>query len=171
MLVKTRRSLVHQQGPARALPLCLVLAVAITITLPAWARKQAPPLPFEEVATTWVGLSTDEHYMVRLVLSGDGSGTGGYTFLDGEARVFRIAAWDYEGGRIEIEPVSPEGPPSWVGPMHGRILGTTMHLEASGDDWKIEVVLRREAEMAERWNRLKRKMQVGAAAPPLPPPA
>ena len=160
MLARMRWWLDRQRGRARAasLFLVIVMAIAATTAWPTWARKRGRPMPFEEVATTWVGLSADEQYLVRLVLQEDRTGAGGYTFLDEEPRTFRISSWHYDAGQIEIEPVPPAGPPSWVSPLQGSVLGVTMHLEASGDDWKVKIALRREAELQQRWNLLKRQM-------------
>lgn len=160
MLASAEPWLRRWRGRAGAASLILVIVVAIAASTawPTWARKRGLPMPFEEVATTWVGVSSDEHYLVRLVLEEDRTGAGGYTFLDEEPRTFRITSWNYDAGQIEIEPVPPEGPPSWVSPMQGSVLGVTMHLEASGDDWKVKITLRREAEMEQRWNLLKRQM-------------
>lgn len=116
-------------------------------------------MPFEEVATTWVGLSADERYLVRLVLREDRTGTGGYVFLDEEPRTFAISSWSYDAGQIEIEALPPSGAPSWVRPMAGSVLGVTMHLKASGKDWKVEFILRREEELEQRWNLLKQQME------------
>jgi len=161
MLNRDRRWLGGRRARVRVASAILVLlaTIAATTAWPTWARKRGRPMPFEEVATTWVGLSASEQYLVRLVLEEDRTGTGGYTFLDEEPRTFRISSWSYDAGRIEIEPVPPAGPPSWVSSMQGSILGLTMHLEASGDDWKINFVLRREAELEQRWNLLKRQME------------
>ena len=116
-------------------------------------------MAFDEVATTWVGISADEHYLVRLVLREDRTGSGGYAFLDEEPRIFRISSWAYDSGRIKIEAVPPSGPPSWVRPMEGAVLGVTMHLKASGRDWQVDLVLRREAELKQRWDLLKLEME------------
>jgi hypothetical protein len=115
-------------------------------------------MSFDAVATVWVGLSTNERYLVRLVLDEDRTGIGGFTYLDEEPRSFNISSWSYDAGQIEIEPVPLDDPPSWVGPMQGSVLGTTMHLEASGNNWIIKVVLRREAELEQRWKLLKQQM-------------
>jgi hypothetical protein len=45
--------------------------------------------------------------------------------------------------------------------MRGSILGVTMHLKASGDDWKVELVLRQEEELERRWLHLKGHMEGG----------
>lgn len=155
------RSAWRRRGPVHLTLLILVFAVGALIAMPSanWARKRGKPMPLEEVATTWVGLSTDEHYLVRLVLREDRTGTGGYVFLTEEPRTFRISSWSYDTGQINIEAVPPDGAPSWVRPMEGSVLGVTMHLKASGKDWKVELILRREAELEQRWNLLKQQME------------
>ena len=141
----------------RLILVVLVLALATVVT-ETWARKRARPMPREEVAQTWVGVSADEQYMLRLILSEDGTGSGGYIFLDEEPRTFRIPAWHYESGEINIEAVPPPGEPSWVRPMKGSVVGATMRLHAQGDDWKVDLALRRETELQQRWTRLQRTM-------------
>jgi hypothetical protein len=144
-----------------ALVLLMGIVISTVTTWPASARKRAQSMPLEEVATTWIGVSADQNYVVRLVLHADGTGTGGYVFLDEPPRIFRISSWSYEDARIEILPVAPGGPPSWVSPMRGSILGVTMHLKASGDDWKVELVLRQEEELERRWLPLQGHMAGG----------
>lgn len=160
MLTRVERRFGGRYGRVRTvlLLLAIILAISVTLVAPSWARKRGRPMPFEEVATTWVGLSSDEQYLVRLVLQDDHTGAGGYTFLDEEPRTFHIVSWSYDAGQIEIEPVPPAGPPSWVSPMQGSVLGVTMHLEASGNDWRVEITLRRESELVGRWELLKREM-------------
>jgi len=139
-------------------PLLILLALATIPPQRSVARKLGKPPTREEVAQVWVGWSTDELYLVRLALLPNGKGFGGYTFLGEEPRTFRIASWRYEAGQIEIDPVLPEGPPSWVSPLKGSFVGLAMKLTARGRDWKLSILLRREVEWEERWMKLKLKM-------------
>lgn len=135
-----------------------VLVVAALSSSPAWARKRGQPMPIEDVTTTWVGVSEDEQFVVRFVLKEDQTGLGAYTFLDQEARPFVISSWHYKEGEISIEPIPPADAPSWVRPMEGRVVGVTLHLRAADDDWEVKIRLRREAELEDRWTRLKHSM-------------
>jgi hypothetical protein len=112
----------------------------------------------EEVATVWVGWSTDDLYFLRLALMPDGSGQGGYAFFGEEPQQFRISSWKYNQGRIEIRPEPPMTPNSWVSPLHGNLVGLSLKIKASGKDWKISFDLRRESDLELAWSGVKRRM-------------
>lgn len=140
--------------------LVLLLLALLTASGSTWARKRVRPLPRAEVATTWLGISSDELYRVRLTLLPDGTGVGAFTFADDPARVFTISEWNYDdAGRITIQAVPPPGEPSWVRPMNGIQVGLRLELRAKGEDWKLSFILWREAEVLEHWNRLREAME------------
>ncbi len=135
--------------------LAIVLLVSTSSGL---ASKRPQPPPLDEVAQTWIGISGNQRYLIRLELHADGTGLGAYTYRADEPRLFDIPTWHFKEGRIRIEPVAPLGPPTWVREMKGSVGGTTMDLKVSAKDWKIQFFLRREAELEERWTMLKRGM-------------
>jgi hypothetical protein len=143
--------------PWRLLAALLILLVLV-IPQASWARKRSKPPAREEVAQVWIGWSTDELYLLRLDLFPNGKGLGGFIFLGEEPRTFRINSWKYNEGQIEVFPGTPEGPPSWVGPLRGSIVGLAMRLTTAGRDWKLSFLLRREAEFEEKLRHLELKM-------------
>lgn len=136
----------------------IFLVLTMTMAQSSFARKRVKPPPREEMAQTWLGWSTDELYLLRLVLLPDGTGMGGYRFLGEEARVFEISSWKYNSGKIEIYPVPPKGEPSWVSPLRGSIVGLALKLSSEGKDWKLSFSLRREVEIEKSWEELRLKM-------------
>jgi hypothetical protein len=138
--------------------LAILLVFMVAMAQSSYARKRVKPPPFEEIAQTWLGWSTDELYLLRLVLLPNGKGVGGYTFLGEEARVFEISSWKYSAGKIEIYPVPPKGESSWVSPLRGSIVGLALKLSSEGKDWKLVFSLRREAEIEKGWEELRLKM-------------
>jgi hypothetical protein len=144
----------------RLLPtLVIVFALATTLPQAGVAGKRVKPPKRAEVAQVWLGWSADDLYLLRFELLPNGKGIGGYVFVGEKPRSFRIDSWKYEEGQIEIFPVPPEGPPSWVAPLHGSVSGLAMKLRATGPDWKLSFLLRREVEFEEKWRRLKLEME------------
>ncbi|HEV8579129.1 MAG TPA: hypothetical protein VGX68_08600 [Thermoanaerobaculia bacterium] len=135
----------------------VTLALAVMLPDPSLARKNWRPPSREEVAQVWIGWSTDELYFLRLELFPNGEGLGCYVFLEEKPEVFRIASWRYDAGRIKIYPVSP-AKPSWVVPLEGSIIGLPMKLSATGRDWKLSFLLRREADYEDKIRQLKLEM-------------
>lgn len=131
-----------------------VLCVAVS----GGAEKRIKPLTYEEVAQTWVGLSEDELYLVRVDLADDGLGSVGYIFAREEPQLFRIASWKYAGDRVEIALASPHEPPMEVPRLAGKLIGNSMVLTMEGRDWKRRLHLRPEADLEQRWTRLRQGM-------------
>lgn len=120
------------------------------------ARRTIGPPSHEEVATTWVGLSEDELYLFRIVLTPDGNGSVGYVFAQNEPRVFRVSSWTYRAGLVSIEIASEDK--DWDGLLEGEVNPVRMTLSMSGHDWSFPIFLRREAELETRWRSLKTRM-------------
>ena len=72
---------------ASALLLGAAAGLAITI---------APPPPREYVCQTWVALSTEDDYSMRVTLSPDGSGAGVLLRYDKSPEPFKVTSWNYE---------------------------------------------------------------------------
>lgn len=152
------KSAMNRAESIRFLVALLVIMILAATSTPSFARKRARLPTREEIAQVWVGWSKDELYLLRLELFTNGKGIGGYTFIGEEPRAFQVSSWRYEAGRIDIDPVPPEGSPTWVRPLRGSIAGRSMNLEAAGRDWKLSFVLRREAQFEQDWIRLKQQM-------------
>lgn len=122
------------------------------------ASKKMRPLTHAEVSHVWIGLSEDELYMFRLSLAPDGKGFGAYSFLDDEPHIFRVSSWKYLPSAIQIliEPVGQS--PLIASSLNGEIVGARMHLRMSGKGWSRSLSLRREEDLAGRWNRIKEAM-------------
>ena len=61
----------------------------------------------DEVATTWVGLTEDELYVVRISLRQPDGGLVGYSFLDDPPIVLKVGSWAYDpkgSSRLTIVP-------------------------------------------------------------------
>lgn len=153
-----KKLFVHNTGAVPVIGLALLLILVAVTGWPALASKRGRVLPRDQVATTWIGISLDQQYVVRLVLEEEGTGFGGYSFIDEQPRHFVISSWSYDAGEVKVEPEPPEGLPSWVSNMSGSVQGVTMHLSASGDDWEVHLRLRREAEVNRLWQQLKDTM-------------
>lgn|SRR5215203_492253 len=122
------------------------------------AEKRGRLLSRDEVSTTWIGITEDELYLVRLELLTSGEAAVAYNFLDEPPHVLRGMAWRYDPNR---------GSSIWVGPtgsgaglsLRGDILGVKMDLVIAERDWSRKVTLRREAEFESRWKRLRDAMR------------
>lgn len=142
--------------------LTLAGLVLATLTLFYWSAegsKRGRHLTLEEVSKTWIGLSSNELYSIRVRLAVDGSGEGAYRFLNEPPHLFEIQRWEYSSGKIEIDPATIQESSSWLGPISGTVLGRTMTLEREGDDWTLTFYLRGEEELLEEWRALKESMQ------------
>lgn len=117
-----------------------------------------------DIVGTWIGLTTDELQMVRLMLAPDGKGTLGSSFLAEEPCVVRIASWTFDKGEITLVfddsparcPREPE--------LHGVARGSALELILRGAGWKRMASLRKEDGLANRWQRLKAAMSTGASS-------
>ena len=150
------------------LVLLLGLTRAIPGAPPAWSYVPQRAMRLEDVATTWVGVSEDRAYLLRLELYQDGTGVGGYLYsVDSyvHAGTFPIALWTYERGvdgpvshiRIELPP--EKGLRTWLGTLEGSVAGGEMRLTASGDGWVIDFTLLVEPQLEQAWQRLRRLME------------
>lgn len=135
--------------------LLLILLLALMTVEMAGASKQGV-ITFEDVAKTWVGVTVQGQYLLRVELLPDGSGFGGYAFLDGQPQTFEIPSWNYHEGRFELllEPSEI----SWFSPLRGKLVGTTLHLDVRGKGWKMRFFLRPEDPLEKRWRTLRDAM-------------
>ncbi len=133
------------------LTLILVAAIAVAGIAGEKPKKVVPPTQIE-VATTWIGLSEDGHYMLRLLLHRDGTGDGAYVFLDNNPTVFHLR-WEYQKGQIVVTVKEPDAAPDVAGGFVGGVAGV-MRIETKGTDWRISFSLRKESEIEARWRRL-----------------
>lgn len=142
--------------------LTLAGLVLATLTLFGWSAegsKRGRHLTLEEVSKTWIGLSSNELYSIRLQLAVDGSGKGAYRFLNETPHSFEIQRWEYSSGKIEIKPATVQDRSFWLGPISGTVIGRTMTLERKEDDWTLTFYLRGEEELLEEWRALKEEMR------------
>ena len=122
------------------------------------AEKRGRLLSRNEAATTWIGITEDELYLVRLELLVTGEAKVAYSFLDEQLRMLHGMSWSYDPSR---------GSAIWIGPtgsgpgltLRGDIVGVKMDLVISDRDWRRKVTLRREAELEARWGRLRDTMK------------
>lgn len=147
-----------------------ILAGALTLAIfgcSTVAPKKARLLTHGEVARVWIGVSEDELCLLRLSLKADNTGLGAYSFLDKEQHAFRIPSWKFEAARLHIA-VEPTDQNHWrIGPLRGSIVGDAMQLTMAGEGWSRSFTLRREEELARRWNKLRDFMErVAAGASP-----
>ncbi len=133
------------------LTLVLVAAIAVAGIAGEKPKKVVPPTQVE-VATTWIGLSEDGHFMLRLVLRRDGTGDGAYMFLDNNPIVFHLR-WEYQKGQIALTVKEPDAAPDVAGGLVGDV-ARIMRVETKGPDWRISFSLRKESEIEARWRRL-----------------
>jgi hypothetical protein len=119
------------------------------------APKKARPFTPDEVAAVWVGISEDQNNLLRLTLDRQGVGIGAYSFVDAPPRVFSVSSWAYEPPRIVIEAQATH---IGIKSVRGKIVGLLMYLSISGEGWKTDYTLRREAELEQRWRNLKKAM-------------
>ena len=145
--------------------LVFLLVVVAAQTQPALARKAVGPPTKEEIATTWVGLTSDEAYIFRIVLVADGKSYLGYVFSSEEPKILPIASWSYEKGRIEIEVAVHAREGDWDSRLIGIVDLIRMELEMRGRDWSQKINLRREDELESRWLNLKDSMKKAVSGP------
>ena len=127
---------------------------------PTCADKKPRPLTLEEIAQTWVGISEDELYLVRMSLNRDGTGQGAYVFQDEPPMVFRVVSWKYDQKSIEIVVLPQESGKGFLesGHMSGSVMGYAMTLGISGHRWKLKLNMRPEAVFERRWEETKSAM-------------
>ena len=148
-------------SPCRRAILLIVISLStlvfwnISDFSPVSAKKVGRHLTQEEIATVWIGVSSDELNLVRLFLGADGSGLGAVSFLDEEPSRFVISKWEYQPPDIVIAIRSPGVPKYGIHRLRGRVVGQSMTLIMSGEDWKREVSLRNEAVWERRWQALR----------------
>lgn len=119
------------------------------------SAKKARFLTREEIAVEWVGISESESYLLRLALAPEGYGIGAFSFLNESPRAFRILSWEYEPPQIRFETDAAQFE---VDVIRGKIIGIKMQLTMSGESWRTNYMLRREAELEQRWRNLKEAM-------------
>lgn len=126
--------------------------------------KIVGPVTEHEVATTWIGLSGGERYLLRITLEEtDHLGLLGFIYHDNDPMTFRLEGWSLEEGRIALH-LQPSDATvlGWQTPIRGVVNANTMHLELRGSDWKRTVSLRPEKRWQLRWERLKSSMDEAA---------
>ena len=138
----------------RLLAMALLVAQAPTTQ----ASKVIGPPSIENVASIWIGLSENELYLFRIILSLKGESTVGYVFVDQEPNMIVIRSWRYDEGEIEIDVQFPQGSEDWEGPMVGSVNLREMSLRISGKGWSRSIFLRRESDLERRWLALKDRM-------------
>jgi hypothetical protein len=111
-----------------------------------------------DIVGTWVGLTTDELQMVRLMLAPDGKGTLGSSFLAEEPCVVRIALWTFGKGKITLVLDDSPAPCPLDREFHGVVKGNALELTVRGAGWKRTASLRKEDGLAKRWKRLQGAM-------------
>lgn len=140
--------------------LCLFscLLILVLSTLAASSEKRMKPLSREELSRTWIGLSEDELYLVRLRLDSSGAGQVGYLFGEELPRIFRVRSWTCDGDQISI-PLAPMNEASLEVPtLSGAVIGASMKLSMKGSGWSRRVELRLEDSLEQRWSKLKKEM-------------
>ena len=108
----------------------------------------------DEVATTWVGLTEDELYLVRLTLRQPEGGRVGYSFLDEPPTVLEIGSWTYDPKGSSRLTIVPKPGQARSVELSGEVIGVKMELTVSQGGWHRKVSLRQEGEWRQRWRRL-----------------
>lgn len=136
------------------LPILFLLWVDI-----AEARKTRR-LDGDDLVKTWIGISSNGLYLLRLRLEKNGSGLAGFSYLDEEPCIMSVEKWRYQRGRVTIElrNLSPERPACDVGPLEGTLDGSQLKLRRTRRDWSASFLLIEEAPYETRWSRLQAKM-------------
>ena len=126
------------------------------------APKKIPPHTYEELAQAWIGISQDESYCFRLSLGSNGKGTGAYVYLDGQAHQFEVKSWSFnKKDQIELD-IAPDVGTILEDPrVQGTVLGFRMELTFTGKGWKEKVLLRPEAPLKGKWDKLRLAMGIG----------
>ena len=130
------------------------------------ASKKGRGLTKDEVSTTWIGLSSGGSVAYRFDLRANGKGQGASVSAGRGPVVFSIATWSYRRGKLKIvSEAVPVGDLTYAPVFTGEVVGTKMELVERGDDWKIELELRREPEMLDLLSRLQKAMAETDARP------
>lgn len=125
------------------------------------SSKMGRLLTRDEVATTWVGLTEDELYVVRISLRQPSGGLVGYSFLDDPPIVLKVGSWAYDPkGSSRLTIVPAPGQTRSV-ELSGDVVGVQMELTISQGGWHRKVSLRQENEWRQRWRRLVDAMGEG----------
>jgi len=132
----------------------LACALLVTVSLGS-EQKRIRPLSRDAVAQTWIGISEDELYLFRLVLSPDGTGRGAYVFGDDAPRSFAIASWTYDSKRVSMFADAGGDTERRVTRLDGTLTGVAMDLTVSGDGWSRRLRMRPERGLQDKWEKLK----------------
>ena len=139
----------------------LVLVAAVLFSARLEGSGKRVRIQREDMIGTWIGLTTDELQMIRLILGPHGDGIIGFSFMDEEPCVFRLASWTFDRGEIAF---NLEGSPTSCPrdrQFNGVARGNALELTVRGPGWKRTASLRKEEKLADRWRRLKAAMSPG----------
>jgi hypothetical protein len=113
----------------------------------------------KDMVGTWIGLTTDELQMIRLVLPPDGQGVIGFSELAEAPCVFRISLWTLRNGQVDLNLGRSLGGCPQDRKFSGVIKGASLEITVQGDGWKRSASLRKEENLFERWKRLRVTME------------
>ena len=145
--------------PVRGLLCVVALALALPNTWPTVHAKPIPPTSQEDLAQVWIGLTEDELKIFRITLDSTGGGIVGFVYLDNEPEIHEIASWTNKGQRLKLRTNPPPGSASGPLELEGTALGSAIELVVRTPGWKRRLSLRPEAELEQRWNRLRAAMK------------
>ena len=149
----------RRQALKNARLLCSILLGSLALAPPSEPARRIRVITRDEVAKTWIGLSEDEIYMVRLELKPRGDGSGGFSFLGDAPCIFQISSWNYEKGFIKMNLGTARDNCAKGKKFHGQVQGNSLNLIMEEDHWKRVASLRREADLVPRWQSLKAAME------------
>jgi hypothetical protein len=111
-----------------------------------------------DLVGTWIGLTSDELQMVRLTLNPDGAGSLGYSYLEKDPCIYRVASWVFKQGNIELKLGHLGMSCALDREFRGVVSGNALELTIQGKGWKRSASLRREENLEDRWRMLKNAM-------------
>jgi hypothetical protein len=144
--------------PRRGLIISLI-AFIILFTASVKGYTKRTKILREHLVGTWIGLTEDELQMIRLILSSDGKGVIGFSFLDERPCVFRVTSWVYDKGTIDIDLEESTARCPIDRGFEGVARGSAIELTVKGQQWKRKASLRREEELIKRLNRIEAEME------------
>lgn len=125
---------------------------AALLPFPSYAKTRK--IESSDLARTWIGLTSDELFMFRILLREDSTGIIAYSYLDQEPCIQKIASWHYEKGELSLTPQRLAADCAIGKQFSAEARGGHLYLRVEDRGWRRVAILRSEMEFINRWKRL-----------------
>jgi len=120
-------------------------------------KKPLPPND-SDLLGVWAGLAEDGLNYFRIELQPGGAGLCAYVYLHEEAKLLAVHKWSIQSSRIEITLSPIDNDRNQITKIIGIAHATVMKLTVFGKGWQCPLVIRREDDMDQRANLVKKRM-------------